>query len=242
MPTLLHISDLHRTSGPHLSNDELLAAIASDATRWSGEGIPSPDLVVVSGDLVQGVSVDTPDPDSEITAQYSEACDFLRRLAAEFVDSDRSRVVIIPGNHDVHWNRARNAMKSLPTCPGGIASKAFDASSNVRWNWREQKAYEISDHDLYESRFNHFRQFQANFYAGLDPSPLSHSDGDLVFVEYPSLGLVIVGFASWHGMTAFATWGRSTRHHWPHRGNCLRARMPRLPSPCGTTALSADHE
>ena len=108
MPTLLHISDLHRTSGPRLSNDDLLAAIASDATRWSGEGIPSPDLVVVSGDLVQGVSIGTPDPDSEIAAQYSEACDFLRRLAAEFVDSDRSRVVIIPGNHDVHWGRAQN--------------------------------------------------------------------------------------------------------------------------------------
>ena len=203
MPTLLHISDLHRTSGPRLSNDELLAAISSDATRWSGEGIPSPDLVVVSGDLVQGVSTGTPDPDSEIAAQYSEACDFLRRLAAEFVDSDRSRVVIIPGNHDVHWGRAQNAMKPLAACPDGIASKAFEASSNVRWNWKEQKAYEISDSDMYESRFKHFRQFQADFYAGLDPSPLSHNDDDLVFVDYPSLGLVIVGFASWHGNDCF---------------------------------------
>lgn len=203
MPTLLHISDLHRTSGPRLSNDELLAAIASDSTRWSGEGIPSPDLVVVSGDLVQGVSIGTPDPDSEIAAQYSEACDFLQRLAAEFVDSDRSRIVIIPGNHDVHWDRARNAMMPLATCPDRIASKAFEASSNVRWNWKEQKAYEISNSDLYESRFKHFRQFQADFYAGLDPSPLAHSDGDLVFVEYPSLGLVIVGFASWHGNDCF---------------------------------------
>ena len=203
MPTLLHISDLHRTSEPRIGNDELLAAIASDATRWSGEGIPSPDLVVVSGDLVQGISIGTTDPDSEIAAQYSEACDFLRRLAAEFVGSDRSRVVIIPGNHDVHWSRARNAMKPLTACPDGIASRAFVASSNVRWNWKEQKAYEISDCNLYESRFKHFRQFQADFYAGLDPSPLLHKDGDLVFVEYPSLGLVIVGFASWHGNDCF---------------------------------------
>ena len=203
MPTLLHISDLHRTSGPRLSNDELLSAIASDATRWGVEGIPSPDLVVVSGDLVQGVSIGTPDPDSEIAAQYSEACDFLWRLAAEFVDSDRSRVVIIPGNHDVDWGRAQNAMEPLAACPHGIASKAFEASSNVRWNWKEQKAYEISDSYMYESRFKHFRQFQADFYAGLDPSPLSHSGNDLVFVDYPSLGLVIVGFASWHGNDCF---------------------------------------
>ena len=203
MPTLLHISDLHRTSEPHLSNDELLSAIASDATRWSGEGIPNPDLVVVSGDLVQGVSIGTPDPDSEIAAQYSEACGFLRHLAAEFVDSDRSRIVIIPGNHDVHWDRALNAMKPLATCPDGIARKAFQASSKVRWNWREKKAYEISNSDLYESRFKHFRQFRADFYAALDPSPLPHSNGDLVFFEYPSLELVIVGLASWHGNDCF---------------------------------------
>ena len=203
MPTLLHISDLHRTSGPRLGNDELLAAIASDARRWSGEGIPNPDIVVVSGDLVQGASLDSPDPDSEIVSQYSEAHDFLRRLAAEFVDSDCSRVVIIPGNHDVHRNRARDAMTPLAACPHGIGSKAFQASSNVRWDWREQKAYEISDRHLYESRFNHFRQFQADFYGGLTPSPLSHADHDLLFLEYPSLGLVLVGFASLHGNDCF---------------------------------------
>ncbi len=203
MPTLLHISDLHRTSGPRIGNDELLAAITSDAMRWRGEGIPNPDLIVVSGDIVQGVSIGTSDPDSEIAAQYSEACDFLRRLAAEFVDSDRSRVVIIPGNHDVDWSRARNAMEPLADCPNEISSKAFESSSNVRWDWKEQKAYKISNSDQYESRFKHFRQFQAEFYSGLDPSPLSHSDGDLVFAEYPSLGLVIVGFASWHGNDCF---------------------------------------
>ena len=199
MPTILHISDLHRTPGPRLDNDELLAAIASDARRWSREGIPKPDLVVVSGDLIQGVPIDTPNSDSKIAAQYVEACDFLRQLTDEFVDSDRSRVVIVPGNHDVDWSRAQRAMKPLATCPDGIASKAFDASSNIRWNWGERQAYEISSSDLYDSRFEHFRRFQADFYAGVDPNPLSHSAGDLVFVEYPSLGLVVAGFASWHG-------------------------------------------
>lgn len=50
VPTLLHISDLHRTADPRVSNDELLAAISSDAARWESEGIPRPDLLVVSGD------------------------------------------------------------------------------------------------------------------------------------------------------------------------------------------------
>ena len=203
MPTLLHISDLHRTSEPRLKNDELFAAIASDATRWESEGIPRPDLIVVSGDLIQGTSIDAPDPDSEIVAQYSEASDFLQRLAAAFVDSDRSRVVIVPGNHDVHWGRALNAMRPLTICPAGIARKAFEASSDVRWNWGEQQAYEIVDKGLYDSRYEHFRQFRDDFYAGLDPSPLPRDNSDLVFADYTSLGLAVVGFPSWHGNDCF---------------------------------------
>ena len=104
MPTLLHISDLHRTSGPRLTNDDLLAAIFSDAIRWESEGISWPDLIVVSGDLIQGVDVDASNPDSKIEAQYAEVSDFLQRMAAKFVSSDRSRVIIVPGNHDVHWD------------------------------------------------------------------------------------------------------------------------------------------
>ena len=96
MPTLLHISDLHRTSEPRLSNDELLAAIVSDATRWDSEGIPRPELVVISGDLIQGAELGAPDPDTEVEAQYQEAGDFLGRLGEEFVDSDRSRIIIVP--------------------------------------------------------------------------------------------------------------------------------------------------
>ena len=203
MPTLLHISDLHRTSGPRLRNDELLAAMSSDATRWESDGIPRPDLIVVSGDLVQGVSLNDHDPESKIAAQYAEASDLLCRLASEFVDSDRSRVVIVPGNHDVHWGRARSAMTALPDCPSGIAGEALQADSNVRWDWAEQKAYGITDRDRYDSRLEHFRQFRSDFYAGLDPNPLARSDSDLVFAEYPSLGLVVVGFASWYGNDCF---------------------------------------
>ena len=203
MPSILHISDLHRTSAPRLNNDELLAAIASDATRWNGEGIPSPDLVVVSGDLIQGSNIDASDPDSEIAVQYNEAGDFLRRLAAEFVDSDRSRVIVVPGNHDVHWGRARSAMQPLATCPAGIARKAFEANSKLRWDWKQQQAYEVSDEAMYDSRFEHFKQFRSDFYAGLETSPLPRGNDGLVFIEYQSLGLVVAGFSSLHGNDCF---------------------------------------
>ncbi len=202
MPTLLHISDLHRTSTPRLDNDELLSAILSDTKRWEKEGIPYPEVIVVSGDLIQGTSVDHPNPDSEIASQYAEVGTFLEQLTNEVVDSDPSRVIIVPGNHDVHWSRALQAMSPLDTCPDGINVKAFEANSSIRWHWKEQKAYEIVDRGAYESRFEHFRQFQANFYASLDSSPLLQ-DQDIVRIDYPSLGLVVVGFASWHGNDCF---------------------------------------
>ena len=204
MSTLLHISDLHRTQGPRLDNHDLLSAIVSDAKRWEEEGISKPDLIVVSGDLVKGTSADNDDPDAEIKAQYQEAADFLGRLAEEFLESDRSRVIVVPGNHDVNWSRSFNAMKPHSTCPPEVASEAYRASSRIRWNWKELRAYEIVDNELYLSRFEHFQKFRADFYAGLDPHPLSHGEkGDLAFFDFPSFGLVVVGFASWHGNDCF---------------------------------------
>ena len=181
MPTLLHISDLHRTSDPHMSNDDLLSAIFSDSARWKSEGIPWPDLIVVSGDLIQGVKTDAYEPNAQVLSQYTEVSALLQELAAKFVGSDRSRVIIIPGNHDVNWSRASRAMTPINSCPDRIFEGGFQADSGVRWNWEEQRAYQITDSSIYQSRFDHFKKFQSEFYAGLDPSPLSHDESDLVF-------------------------------------------------------------
>ena len=172
VPTLLHISDLHRTSEPRPSNDELIAAIVSDAKRWEAEGIPQPDIIVVSGDLIQGVALDASDADAEIEDQYREAGDFLQSLAREFVDSDRSKVIVVPGNHDVHWARSLSAMRPLDTCPDRIGTKAFEASSRVRWNWKDRRAYEVVDGNMYGSRLELFREFQRNF--GTDQNAAIH--------------------------------------------------------------------
>lgn len=211
MLALLHISDLHRTSGPRLHNDQLFAAIASDALRWDAEGIPRPDLVVVSGDLIQGADPRSTDPDAEIAAQYVEADDLLRRLAAEFVNGDLHRVVVVPGNHDVSWSRARDAMAPWSTCPDEIGRTSLDPESGVRWDWTTQQAFAIADGKAYESRLEPFRSFRASFYAGVDPNPLAHGQ-DIAFFDYPDLDLVVVGFASWHGNDCFCEVGEIDSH------------------------------
>lgn len=211
MPSLLHISDLHRTSGPRLHNDELLAAIASDATRWEAEGIPRPDLVIVSGDLIQGAGLGSADSDAEIAAQYVEADDFLRRLAVEFLDEDLRRVVVVPGNHDVSWNRAKDAMAPANSCPDGIARRSLEPESGVRWSWASQQAFEIVDGEAYESRLDPFRNFRAALYAQVDPNPLAYGD-DIVFFDYPDLDLAVVGFASWHGNDCYCEVGEIDPH------------------------------
>ena len=109
----------------------------NDSRRWSDDGVPQPDLLVVSGDLIQGVSMDASDADREIETQYEEAGEFLSELTRKFFGSDLARVVIVPGNHDVHWNRARQAMRPLQTAPPEIAKRALEPESGVRWNWRE---------------------------------------------------------------------------------------------------------
>ena len=90
-------------------------------------------------------------------------------------------------------------MQPLATCPAGIARKAFEANSKLRWDWKQQQAYEVSDEAMYDSRFEHFKQFRSDFYAGLETSPLPRGNDGLVFIEYQSLGLVVAGFSSLHG-------------------------------------------
>ena len=203
VPTILHISDLHRTSHPHLDNDELLSSICSDASRWHADGIPSPDLIVVSGDIVQGAAINDPNADAVVKSQYDEATDLLFRLTDEFLGSDRSRVVIVPGNHDVHWGRSKQAMEILGDGPIDIAGLAFVPTSDIRWCWAEQRAYKITNRSVYDSRLQLFKEFLDTFYHDVHPNPIIDAHAYLFSAEYTDLDLSIVGLPSWSGNDCF---------------------------------------
>jgi 3',5'-cyclic AMP phosphodiesterase CpdA len=62
--SILHISDLHRDPGNPIRNDVLLDSLENDRRHYWAEETPAvrlPDLIIVSGDIVQGIRPDAPD-------------------------------------------------------------------------------------------------------------------------------------------------------------------------------------
>ncbi len=54
MLTIAHISDLHRSSDNSISNVALLNSLIHDIDAYTAQGIEKPDLLIVSGDIIQG--------------------------------------------------------------------------------------------------------------------------------------------------------------------------------------------
>lgn len=170
--TILHISDLHRSPADPIGNRELLSALLADRDRAESEepAITAPDAIVVTGDLVQGVPLGLKDYEAKLDAQYEAALDFLELLSASFLDGDRTRLVIVPGNHDIDWNGARAAMVPVAETdvPDGFSLRSCGPGSNWRWSWEERRVYQIVDRDLYDSRLARFDALVETFYTGVD--------------------------------------------------------------------------
>ena len=199
--SILHISDLHRDRNNAIRNDVLLDSLENDCRHFSAEEAPrvrAPDLIVVSGDIIQGISSDVPKPDKCLREQYDEASGFLTRLAERFVGGDRERVIIVPGNHDVsayHLDKSLEPVDVLPGRKKELISQLFLPASPLRWSWRDLKLYKIADPAMYLQRMAAFAQFYSNFYNGkrtyhLDPAK------QIDIFDYPEFDLTIVGFSS----------------------------------------------
>ena len=193
MYNILHISDLHRMGGSSLTNEELLSGLVADFQRSAMEtpALTRPDAIVVSGDLVEGLRLgSTVYPDS-LQEQYQEAEGMLASLVDEFLGGDRSRVVIVPGNHDVDWNGVSNAFETEEHPPENPRWFVNDPESSYRWSWADQQVFRISAPEVYERRFEYFNEMYNHFYKDVqlahtvDPSRpwnLFSLDGGYVIV------------------------------------------------------------
>src|ERR1044072_4246729 len=179
--SILHISDLHRDPENPIGNDALLDSLENDRHRYTMEEDPtvrSPDLIIVSGDIIQGVPADGVDVDNQLRSQYDEALQFLNQLTSRFVSGNKGRVVIVPGNHDVsapHFVRSLQHIDLDPDRKLGLVEQLFSRNSLLRWSWSEFELYEIVNRNQYAQRLNPFCEFYERFYEGhrsysLDPS------------------------------------------------------------------------
>lgn len=197
--TIAHISDLHRSSDNPISNVAVLNSLMRDMDTYTTQGIAKPDLLVVSGDIIQGDANTT-----FLKGQYDEALDFLKNIANNLFGGDKSRIILIPGNHDISWTESKNSMEKIAEKEttdnnGGLRNSIFKEAikinSNVKWSWGDKSFYRITDEEIYKNRLSYFCEFYKNFYDGnrtysLDPNK------QFDFFEFPELAITIVGFNS----------------------------------------------
>jgi 3',5'-cyclic AMP phosphodiesterase CpdA len=167
--TILHISDLHRSHTDPISNDQLRSSLIADRDRFTTEtpSVPPPDAIVISGDLIQGVPLGEPHYSARLAEQYEVASEFLTTLCDQYVDGDRTRVVLVPGNHDVDWNMAFASMHELSgsSRPAALSADSFAPHSNLRWSWEKLAVYRIDNEALYALRLEAFKTFETAFYG-----------------------------------------------------------------------------
>lgn len=168
--SIMHISDIHRIHGAKVTNAELISSLISDCKKFDSisPSIKKPNLIVVSGDLIQGLTVNGGEYPEDLEKQYSEAKAFLIDLTNIFLNGDRSRVVIVPGNHDVDWNSAYSSMKKEPLETIKVLNSLLSQYSLYRWDWDKLELYKINNLELYQRRLDYFSNFFQEFYDGFE--------------------------------------------------------------------------
>jgi hypothetical protein len=206
--SILHISDLHRDPDNPIRNDVLLDSLENDQRHYSSEETPavrSPDLIIVSGDIIHGVNPDAPDAEDRLREQYQEALGFLGQLTDYFLEGDRNRVIVVPGNHDVsayHFKKSLRRIDILPDRKKELVAQLFSPDSQLRWSWSGLELYEIADHVLYAQRLAAFADFYKAFYGGARTYDLDPARQIDIF-DFPAFDLTVAGFSSCHNNDLF---------------------------------------
>jgi len=170
---ILHLSDTHRTAEEQVSNAELLQYLTRDIRGYTAQGIPTPNIVLISGDITQRAEV----------AEYTEAEELITGLLAELKLS-KDHLILVPGNHDVHWPNAEKTMKvgaGTTTFQKEVAFKAGPLTLH------------FEDEAAFQERLENFRNFYSRV-KGRDYPKLRA--GSFTLDDFPNLGLTVVGLSS----------------------------------------------
>ncbi|MFC1610302.1 metallophosphoesterase family protein [Myxococcota bacterium] len=171
---ILHLSDIHRTKDEPASNSEILLALKEDLKCHASEDVPSPNLVVVSGDVTQ----------SAHPTEYDEAKAFLSELMS-FLELPQNRLVVVPGNHDVHWPTSEEAYRPRVAPPAGIDADLVTQQGGLYLC--------PANEEEYQKRFAHFTSFCQEVTG--NPYPAGRA-AQWTWQAFPDLGVGFVGFSS----------------------------------------------
>ena len=211
--SVLHISDLHRDPNNPISNDVLLDSLDRDRDRYTSTETPrfkSPELIIVSGDIVQGVKHGTPNAIDTLKRQYDEALDFLTNLTDRFLHGNKHRIIVVPGNHDVSDYVFRQSLEPVllpdePTARQELYARLFKPDSLLRWSWHDLTLYQITDRTVYDARCKAFCEFYNDFFAGLRSYSID-PDKQLDVIDLPDLSLLLRQYKRRH-QAAYVAFG-----------------------------------
>ncbi len=160
--SILHISDIHR--GPNSDLNNLYESLVNDSMAYESEGIVKPSIIVVSGDIAEGANGDR--AEAIIKQQYQEVGEFLDKLTTYFLNGDKRRLIMVPGNHDMNREMSKVGMREY-ALKKDDNPKQIKKHTSKRWSWEDLKFYEITDVEAYAKRFDLFVDFYNSFYGGI---------------------------------------------------------------------------
>lgn len=204
--SILHISDSHRGKDHTITNSSLLTSLLNDREKYTKTEEPliqNPDIIIACGDIIRG-STSNENSDHEIQQQYVQAIAFLNSLAREFLDGERDRIVLVPGNHDVDWKYSKESMEQIDSrqifdsnkqLKAEYLKQAINQHSNIRWSWRDLSFYKVKDQSTYNKRFEAFARFYSEFYNGKRGYSLT-PDSQFDVFDFPEFATSIVGYNS----------------------------------------------
>ena len=160
--TILHLSDLHFGRKHRFEREgmgSLLERLRQDLDeRIARDGL-RPDMVVLSGDFAEYGKRE----------EFEQASRFVCGLRAHLGLPAR-RIVIVPGNHDINWNKSR----------------AY---------FEDREGDGLPAVEPYFPKFVHYQRFFRELYAGEDGIAFTE-EAPWSFFELPDLGVAVAGLNS----------------------------------------------
>lgn len=181
---ILHISDLHRDPQSIFSPRDLVESLLTDV-REVFRDAPFVDAIVFSGDAVDR---------GDSTEEYKQADEFLHTLCSGLfpeldAEQNRSRLVLIPGNHDIDWSVCREAIKAAPHKPEHETEEHY---------WKTERGGKgYFERSLYRNKLQHFAELLFSSTGNKWPTDFAQQVLDYVLLEPKNdaieMGLVAIG-------------------------------------------------